>query len=76
MLDVKERVQRKKACGNIIADNIVNFMKTKCIDKSLKAIGGDSTNVNTGWEGGTLRWVEVKLGRKLVWLVCALHTNE
>jgi hypothetical protein len=23
-----------------------------------------------------MHWVEVKLGRKLIWLVCALHTNE
>lgn len=51
-------------------------MKMKGIDKSLQAIGGDSTNVNTGWDGGCMHWVEVKLGRKLIWLVCALHTNE
>ena len=51
-------------------------MTKKGIDKSLQAIGGDSTNVNTGWEGGAMHWVEVKLNRKLNWLVCALHTNE
>jgi hypothetical protein len=45
-------------------------------DKSLQAIGGDSTNVNTVWEGGTMHWVVVKLGRKLIWLVCALHTTS
>ncbi|KAG8126355.1 hypothetical protein E2320_021438, partial [Naja naja] len=32
-------------------------MKKKGIDKSLKAIGGDSTNVNTGCEGGAMHWV-------------------
>ena len=62
--------------AEIIADNLVEFMKSKGIDKSLQAIGGDSTNVNTGWEGGAMHWVEIKLGRKLIWLVCALHTNE
>ena len=51
-------------------------MKSKGIDKSLQTIGGDNTNVNTGWEGGAMHWVEVKLGRKLNWLVCALYTNE
>jgi hypothetical protein len=42
----------------------------------LKAIGGDSTNVNTGWEGGVMQWVERKLRKRLVWIVCDLHTNE
>ena len=51
-------------------------MKNKGIDKTLQAIGDDSTNVNTGWEGGTMHWVEVKLKRKLNWLVCVLHANE
>ena len=40
------------------------------------AIGGDSTNVNTGWQAGVMQWVEKKLGRRLVWLVCDLHTGE
>ncbi|KAG8131078.1 hypothetical protein E2320_017710 [Naja naja] len=34
--------------AQMIADNLVYFMKKKGIDKSLKAIGEDSTNVNTG----------------------------
>jgi len=51
-------------------------MKNKRIDKTLQAIGGDSTNVSTGLEGGTIHWVEVKLNRKLNWLVCAMRTNE
>lgn len=51
-------------------------MKKKGIDKSLQAIGVNSTNANTGWEGGTMHFVEVKLVRKLIWLVCALHTHE
>lgn len=67
---------RKEKPAEIIADNLVAFMKKKGIDKSLQAIGGDSTNVNTGWDGGVMHWVEIKLDRKLNWLVCALHTNE
>jgi len=51
-------------------------MKYKGIDKTLQIIEGDSTNVNMSWEGGTMHWVEVKLKRKLDWLVCSLHTNE
>ena len=59
-----------------IADAILEFLMKKGIDKTLMAIGGDSTNVNTGKEGGVMHWIEVKLNRKLVWLVCCLHTNE
>ena len=62
--------------AEVIANNLVSFMKYKGIDKTLQAIGGDSTNVITGWEGGTMHWVKVKLKRKLNWLICALHANE
>uniref|UniRef100_A0A2D4JZW6 Uncharacterized protein n=1 Tax=Micrurus paraensis TaxID=1970185 RepID=A0A2D4JZW6_9SAUR len=59
--------------AQVIADNLVYFMKKKGIDKSLKAIGGDST---TGCEGGAMHWVEVEIDCKLNWLVCAFHMNE
>ena len=48
----------------------------KNINVHLKAIGGDSTNVNTGCEGGLMHFIELKLGRKLNWIVYALQTNE
>lgn len=44
--------------------------------KAYRRFRGVSTKVNTGWEGGTMHWVEVKLCHKLIWLVCALDTNE
>lgn len=71
-----EKGSKREKPAEIIADSLVDFMKNKGIDKSLQAIGGDSTNANTGVEGGTMHWVEVKLGRRLIWLICALHTNE
>lgn len=46
------------------------------VDETLLAIGADSTNLNTGWRGGTIHHLEEKLGRRLIWLICALHTNE
>ena len=46
------------------------------VKATLLAIGGDSTNVNTGCAGGAFHHLEVKLGLKLNWLVCFLHTNE
>ena len=71
-----EEATVKKKHAEIIADNLVEWLKERNIDGDLQAIGGDSTNVNTGWEGGVMQWVEKKLGRKLVWIVCDLHTGE
>ena len=71
-----EKNVNKKKPAEVVADDLVSFMNKMGIDKTLQAIGGDSTNVNTGWTGGIMHLVEVKLNRKLVWLVCALHTNE
>lgn len=70
----KDVTKRKSA--EVIANHLVEFLKKHSIDTSLQAIGGDSTNVNTGWQGGVMHWVKAKLNRKLIWLVCALHTNE
>ena len=54
----------------------MNWLVVRGLEGVLKAIGGDSTNVNTGCDGGVMHWVEVKLGRRLVWIVCDLHTGE
>ena len=51
-------------------------MKKYGIDKTLKFIGGDSTNVNSGIWGGVFQFVEKLLGRPLNWIVCGLHLNE
>ena len=62
------------------ADHIATLMHDWVVDngicESLIAIGADSTNVNTGWRGGVIPFFENKLERKLIWLICALHTNE
>ena len=50
-------------------------MLERKLGKQLKVIRGDSTNVNIGWKVGVMQWVERKL-RRLVWIVCDLHTNE
>src|SRR6218665_4148245 len=71
-----EKCPKSVKPAEVIANNLVPFMKYKGIDKTFQAIGGDSTNLNTGWEGGTMHWVKVKLKRKLNWLVCALHTTN
>ena len=59
-----------------IAKILYNWLQEKGFDNTLLAIGGDSTNVNTGVNAGVMRKVELHLKRKLVWIVCSLHTNE
>ena len=43
---------------------------------SLMFLAGDSTNMSTGWKGGTHALLEELLGRILYWGICSLHTNE
>ncbi|XP_065663964.1 uncharacterized protein LOC136085927 [Hydra vulgaris] len=68
--------EAKKNHAEIIADKINEYTAMRNINVHLKAIGGDSTNVNTGCDGGVMHFMELKLGRKLNWIVSALHTNE
>ena len=72
---VPEEIENKKH-AEIIADHMYDWLTANNIEEKLQAVGGDSTNVNTGWKGGAMHWLEVKLGRKLVWIVCDLHTGE
>ena len=39
-------------------------------------IGADSTNLNTGSKEGAIALLEKRLGKRLVWSICMLHTNE
>ena len=65
-----------KKHAEIIADNILCWLLERGLENSLQAICGDSTSVNTGWKGGVMNYLYKKLGRRLVWLVCDLHTCE
>ncbi|XP_065676999.1 uncharacterized protein LOC105844224 [Hydra vulgaris] len=59
-----------------IAEQLYDWIIAHGIENQLIAIGGDSTNLNTGWKGGIIQFLEKKLGFKLIWIICALHTNE
>ena len=53
-----------------------NFLAEHGIDKTIEIIGGDSTNIVMGPWGGVMTLLEKILGRRLVRVVCELHTNE
>ena len=67
---------KKTPPAKVIANNILEFLKRYHVEKSLLAMGGDSTNFDTGYKGGTILLVEEGLGRRVSWLICQLHTNE
>jgi len=73
---VPGKATAQKRHAELIADTLVEWLKERGADKTLEAIGGDSCNVNTGWEGGVMHYVEQKLQKKLIWIVCDLHTGE
>ncbi|KAG0725262.1 hypothetical protein GWK47_038964 [Chionoecetes opilio] len=51
------------------------WLKERGFEKTLLAIGGDSTYVNTCVKVGVMRKLELHLWRKLVWLVGNVHTG-
>ena len=55
-----------------IADSILDTVNCT----NLVCIGSDSTNVNTGFNNGVIRRMEIELGRPLHWSICLLHLNE
>ena len=59
-----------------IARCLVDWMRRHGVDQTLRFIGGESTNLNTGIWGGVFTFVENMLGRPLNWLICGLHLNE
>lgn len=59
-----------------VARILFEWMETHGIDMTLTHLGADSTNSNTGWRRGIIAWLEKLSNKKLVWLICMLHTNE
>lgn len=60
-----------------IVKSMVSCLNAKSISlNSIKAIGCDGTNVNTGWKGGVIRLMEKQIGKPVQWLICLLHANE
>jgi len=59
-----------------IADGLHRAIEEMGITDNIKAVGADSTPVNTGHRGGAIRLLEIRLGRALQWIICQLHLNE
>jgi hypothetical protein len=63
------------------AESISNEI-LECLQRSkistdyLRCIGSDGTVVNTGYRGGVIRLLEIKMGRPFHWFICLFHLNE
>ena len=57
------------SCGRkhaeIIADQVIDWLVKHDVVDSLKAIGGDSTAVNTGHAGDAMKHIEIKTRKKI-----------
>ena len=72
----QKKSTKKEKLAKIAANNLVEWIFQYGVDKSIQALGSDSTNANTGWEVCVIQFVESILNKRLNWLICALHTNE
>ena len=70
----REKVEEVRA-GKVIALRISTFLNTFGISGTLKLVGADSTNLNTGGKEGAIALLEQLLGRRLVWLAFVCFTQ-
>ena len=75
-LTIKPDFQSQLKFAEFLGQSIMDWLHHQNILNDLIAIGCDSTNINTGWKGGVIQYIERKINRKLICLICALHTNE
>nr|XP_047134946.1 uncharacterized protein LOC124812399 [Hydra vulgaris]XP_047134947.1 uncharacterized protein LOC124812399 [Hydra vulgaris] len=59
-----------------IVEALYEVLEKNNATESCIGIGGDSTNINTGWSGGNHAHLEKMLGHKCYWAICMKHANE
>ena len=72
---VPEEATRSDKRSKQLAKSIVKWLMEHDCENTLLCLGGDSTNVNKGWQGGVITQLEQMIRRRPVWIVCNLHTN-
>ena len=69
-------VSPKGSKSQDIAESIILKMQEMGIESTVRVVGCDSTNINTGYKGGIIQYIENAVGHSLLWCICLLHTNE
>lgn len=59
-----------------IANSILTTIRQIASTNTIRAIGCDSTNTNTGCKAGVIRHLEIAFGHPVNWFICMLHVNE
>ena len=59
-----------------ISEAVLEFTGKYNNNDEAKVIDCDSTNVNVDCMGGVIYQIEEKIGHRVMWLICLLHTNE
>jgi hypothetical protein len=59
-----------------IANSILTTIREIGSTDTIRAIGCDSTNTNTGCKAGVIRKLEIAFGHPVNWFICMLHVNE
>ena len=72
---VPEEATKYDKAAKQVSTKIVQWILRYGVASTLDSIGGDSTNSNTGLDGGSFTHIEKMLDENLTWLVCLLHIN-
>ena len=63
--------------GKLTAEVMLHKLESIGVDRNkLVVAGSDSTTLNTGPDGGIIRWLEFFLQRCLLWIICLYHLLE
>ena len=69
-------IDKGKGTGKDLADDFFEILVENNSVETLEAVLCDGTNVNVGNRTGMLCFLERKLQRNLLWLICQLHGNK
>ena len=62
-IDSKERGRGQSAAQHL-GQTMFDWLNDNNMCQNIVAVGGDSTNVNTGWKGGAIQFLEKKMGKR------------
>ena len=62
-IDSKER-GRGQSVAQHLGQTMFDWLNDNNMCQNIVAVGGDSTNVNTGWKGGAIQFLEKKIGKR------------
>ena len=63
--------------GKVVAEGVLEKGNDQQLDvENIRILGGDRTNSNTGYEDGSLSWIEELAKKPFHWFICNFHLLE